>query len=98
MSQSASAGTSLGRLTDQVIAADLAIYAGAAVRAYAAAIAAATTPAFRIVLKKQFDQAIAFQEQIGFYTAERGFSVAGDLSGQLKKDAELTRNTLNLLR
>jgi spore coat protein CotF len=98
MAQSATAGTALGRLTDQVIAADLAIYAGAAVKAYAAAIAEATTPAFRLLLKKQFDQAITFQEQIGFFTAERGFSIVGDLDEVLKKDAEQTKNTLNLLR
>jgi spore coat protein CotF len=98
MAQSASAGTAQGRLTDQVIAADLAIYAGATVKAYAAAIAEATTPPFRLLLKKQFDQVITFQEQISFFTSERGFSVEGNLDELLKKDAEQTKNTLNLLR
>ena len=75
------------RLTDQIIAFDLLSDATAGVKLYAVAITEATTPAIRNVLKKQLDQAIAFQEQAGAYIAERGWYNAYDAGEQLKTDA-----------
>lgn len=98
MSQSVSTETALSRLTDQIIASDLLIYTKAGVKAYSAAITEASTPTVRNLLKKQLDQAISFQEQVGSYIAERGWYNAYDAGEQIKTDAETTQNTLNLLR
>jgi similar to spore coat protein len=98
MGQTSSTETSRTRLTDQFIAFDLLSDAKVGVRAYAAALTAATTPAIRNIMKKQLDQAISFQEQVGAYVAERGWYNAYDAGEQLKTDADMTQNTLNLLR
>ena len=98
MGQTSSAETARTRLTDQFIAFDLLNDTKADVKAYAAALTAATTPAIRNILKKQLDQAISFQEQVGSYVAERGWYNVYDAGEQLKMDADITQNTLNLLR
>jgi similar to spore coat protein len=89
--------TSTG-LTDQMIAFDLLNDAKAGVKIYAAAITDATTPAIRNVLKKQLDQTIAFQEQVGSYISEHGWYNAYDAGAQLVMDADMTDNTLRLLQ
>ena len=98
MAQTTSAETARSRMTDQLIAFDLLSDAKSGVKSYAAALTAATTPAIRNILKKQLDQAISFQEQVGSYVAERGWYNAYDAGEQLKMDADMTQNTLNLLR
>jgi similar to spore coat protein len=98
MSQGTSTDTALSRLTDQIIASDLLGDAKAGVKAYAAALTSSSTPVIRSLLKKQLDQAISFQEQVGSYIAERGWSNAYDIGEQLKMDADMTQNTLNLLK
>ena len=98
MGQTQPAETARTRLTDQFIAFDLLNDAKTGVRVYAAALTAATTPVIRNILKKQLDQAISFQEQVGSYVAERGWYNAYDAAEQLKTDADMTQNTLSLLR
>jgi similar to spore coat protein len=97
MAHNASAETQ-NRMTDQVIASDLLVYAKAAVTAYASAASASSTPTVRSLLRKQLDQAFSFREQVDAYMTERGWRDASDLREQLKSDDELTQNTLNLLK
>jgi similar to spore coat protein len=98
MTQSVSTETALSRVTDQVIASDLLIYAKTAVKTYSSAIAESSTPVLRNLLRKHLEQALAFQEQVASYVADRGWYNAYDAGEQLKSDAELTQNTLNLLK
>lgn len=90
------AGTTL--LTDQLIGADLLIYANMGVKMYAQAITGASTPDFRIMLNKHLDQAIAFQEQVAAFVSDKGWDNAGDVKKQLECDMKKAQETMDMLQ
>ena len=93
---SKSNGTMTGnRLSDQVVASDMLIFAKSGVKIYASAITEATTPAVRKILKKQLDEAISFQEQLSAFVINKGWYNADNINEQLQKDLTQSQNTLD---
>ncbi|MDP4151841.1 MAG: spore coat protein [Bacillota bacterium] len=78
--------TGVDKLTDQVIASDMLIFAKTGVTTYAKAITEAATPAVRNVLKKQLDEAISYQEQLSSYMMKKGWYNAYDMNAQINAD------------
>lgn len=83
------------RLSDQVVASDMLIFAKTGVKTYASAITEATTPDVRKILKKQLDEAISFQEQLGAFMISKGWYTADNINVQIQKDLTQAQNTIN---
>lgn len=89
-------GTMTGnRLSDQMAASDMLIYAKTGVKTYASAITEATTPAVRQILKKQLDEAITFQEQLSAFMINKGWYNASNINEQIQKDLMQSQNTID---
>lgn len=84
-------------MDDRVIAADLLLSAKTGVKTYAAAITEADTPAVRSLLKRQLDEAIAFQDRISAYMTKQGWTNAYNINQQILIDLNLSQALLDRL-
>lgn len=82
-------------INDQVIATDLLISAKTGVKTYADAITEAATPSVRTMLKRQLDEAIAFQDQVSAYMTKKGWYNAYNVNQQILMDLNQTQQTMN---
>lgn len=98
MGQTATKETGINLLTDQVIGADLLIYAKMGVKMYAQALTEASTPDVRIMLNKHMGQALAFQEQVTAYIADKGWYKPEDMKKQLEADVKKAQETMDMLK
>lgn len=89
--------TGMNKLSDQVIASDLLIFAKTGVKTYASAITESATPEVRNLLKKQLDEAISFQEQVGSLMMKKGWYDAYDMNKQIEMDLTQSQNTISQL-
>ena len=84
-------------INDHAVAADLLISAKNGVKTYAEAITAAATPSVRTLLKRQLDEAIAFQDQVSAYMTKKGWYNAYNVNQQILIDLNQTQDTMEQL-
>jgi Spore coat protein len=84
-------------MNDHAVAADLLISAKNGVKTYAEAITEAATPTVRTLLKRQLDEAIAFQDQVSAYMTKRGWYNAYNVNQQILIDLNQTQDTMDQL-
>lgn len=89
--------TGMSKLSDQVIASDLLIFAKTGVKTYASAITESATPEVRNLLKRQLDEAISFQEQVSSFMMKKGWYDAYDVNKQIQMDVTQSQNTMSQL-
>jgi len=85
-------------MNDRAVACDLLISAKESVKAYADAITEAATPSVRSLLKRQLNEAIAFQDQIGAYVTKKGWYNAYNMNQQILIDLDQTQTVVNQLQ
>ncbi|KIL37819.1 spore gernimation protein GerQ [Gordoniibacillus kamchatkensis] len=88
--------TVLNALTDQTVATDMLISAKAAIKDCARAISETVSPQIRSMLRKQFDAAVSYHEQLTNYMMQKGWYTPHNIMQQLKVDMQSATTAMNL--